>query len=300
MYCKHIPRGVAILLAALVLALPAVAQDRSADDGDEAETVWVGEDGQKHGARKVERQVWVTRDGDGDGESRTKVRVVLLNDGDEGPRTFEWSSEDGKSVVLKDGIVRFGESGEGLVHLEDLVARGFLGVQLVELTPELRQHYGVPASQGVLVGKVEPGSPAEAAGLRVGDVLTALDGEVMESSRQIRRHVRSLEEGESLAVEVYRNGSRLDLNATVVERERPEVDIRHLMERAEGPRVFTYRVDRQEVGDVLHEVRERLASPELRWRIESFQDREEELEERLQLLEEQLRELQRQLDEQDR
>src|SRR5262245_15606747 len=48
-------------------------------------------------------------------------------------------------------------------------AGGFLGVQLIGITPELRQHYGVPKDAGVLVGAVEADSPAAKAGIQVGD-----------------------------------------------------------------------------------------------------------------------------------
>ena len=45
---------------------------------------------------------------------------------------------------------------------------GYLGVELVDLTPELREHFGAPRDVGVMVGRVEPGSPAARAGLEVG------------------------------------------------------------------------------------------------------------------------------------
>jgi membrane-associated protease RseP (regulator of RpoE activity) len=164
-------------LGMALLALPAAGQS--------GYTYQVGDDGTA--------EVWVSAEADaqsstgtveGEPGDKEHVRIVVV-DGEGGePKTYEWKTEDGKTVTF---------SGEGNVHfLEDLACRGYLGVQLVELTPELREHYGATAEHGVLVGKVEPGSPAEAAGLRVGDVIVALDGESIDGSWDVRHHVRAL------------------------------------------------------------------------------------------------------------
>lgn len=226
--------------------------------------------------------------GSGEEDAEKKhVRVVLVQDDGE-PQTYEWKTEGGEVISL---------SGDDSVHfVSELTRRGYLGVQLVELTPELRQHYGVSPEIGVLVGKVEPGSPAEAAGLRVGDLITALDGEGMGSSWEIRRHVRALEEGESVAIEVHRDGSRLDLSARIVEKERPEVDVGRFFGRAGGS-PWVYNVDPGEMKDVIVDLKERFTSPEFQTRIQAFSSREEDLEKRLQELEKKLEELQKKLEE---
>jgi S1-C subfamily serine protease len=71
------------------------------------------------------------------------------------------------------------------------VARGYLGVGLTDLTPELRAHFGVPQEAGVMVSKVDAGSPAEKAGLKVGDVVTAIDGKPVATSFDVRLRIRS-------------------------------------------------------------------------------------------------------------
>ncbi|MCP4249961.1 MAG: PDZ domain-containing protein, partial [bacterium] len=68
--------------------------------------------------------------------------------------------------------------------------RGFLGVALNALSPELQQHFGAPEETGVLVGSVVEESPAQAAGLRVGDVITAIDGERITSAADVQRLIR--------------------------------------------------------------------------------------------------------------
>lgn len=260
------------LVAMALVALPATAQS--------SHSYSVSQEG--------EAEVWVSADASADGEPVHKehVRIVVVGSEDGEPQTYEWKTEDGKVISLQ---------GEGNVHfIEDMMRRGYLGVQLVDLTPELRAHYGASREHGVLVGKVEEGSPAEAAGLRVGDVITALDGEAVESSGDIRRHVRALEEGEALAIEAYRDGTRIDFSANVVEKERPEVDIRRFIGR-EGDNPFVYHVNPGEMSEAIIDLKEHFASPEFRTRINTFTSREEELEEKLKALEEKLEELSRRL-----
>jgi predicted metalloprotease with PDZ domain len=88
-----------------------------------------------------------------------------------------------------------------------IVRRGYLGVELTELTPELRTHFGAPSDAGVMVARVVPDSPADRAGLKVGDILTALDGKPVASSWDVRARVRPMEEGAMLPLEVRRDGT---------------------------------------------------------------------------------------------
>jgi hypothetical protein len=96
-------------------------------------------------------------------------------------------------------------------------ARGFLGVGLKELTPELQTHFGAPEGSGVLVGSVSDDSPAAAAGVRVGDVITAVDGLAVDSIRELRREIHH-RPGESVAIELYRDGAPRQVTARLGER----------------------------------------------------------------------------------
>src|SRR5947199_8232817 len=80
-------------------------------------------------------------------------------------------------IVDKDGKEKVYE-GEG-----PMMRRGYLGVALTELSPELRTHFGVAGDAGVGVGQGEAGSPAEKAGSRVGGSVSRGDGTAVESSR---------------------------------------------------------------------------------------------------------------------
>ena len=112
-----------------------------------------------------------------------------------------------------------------VVKIRGLVGRGFLGVQLTPLTPELRVHFGVPEDIGVMVARVEEGGPAEAAGIRVADILSAIDGERIDNARALSRAVRKKEEGDLVTIELYRDGSLASYPVTVGERDRPVIDL---------------------------------------------------------------------------
>jgi membrane-associated protease RseP (regulator of RpoE activity) len=124
-----------------------------------------------------------------------------------------------KVVIVKDGKPEVFESGGPLVN------RGFLGVGLLDLTPELRTHFGVPEDSGVMVSKVEAGSPAEKAGIKVGDVLTLIDGKAMKSTWDVMGKVRTYDNNQQVPIEIWRNGKAQTVTAPIVTRERPELDM---------------------------------------------------------------------------
>lgn len=106
------------------------------------------------------------------------------------------------------------------------LSRGaFLGVELTNLSPELRSHFGVPEGAGTMVSKVVEGSSAEVAGLQVGDIITRLAGEDITDSNTLGRAIRRQESGNTVDIEYWRDG-RVDTVATTLqENERCAVDI---------------------------------------------------------------------------
>ncbi|HEY7213461.1 MAG TPA: PDZ domain-containing protein [Thermoanaerobaculia bacterium] len=179
--------------------------------------------------------------------------------------------------VDKDGKQRVWE-GDGL-----LMKRGFLGVGLTEMTPELRTHFGAPEDAGAMVSKVEPGSPAEKAGIRVGDILTSVDGKDVESSWDVMATIRRLDGGEQVPIEVWRDGKVQTLTATITEKERSELDMGPFMWKSENGEPLMFRMPK---GEALKG-------------FESFKipasPREIELEKKLKDLEKRLDELEKQL-----
>jgi membrane-associated protease RseP (regulator of RpoE activity) len=136
--------------------------------------------------------------------------------------------ETRRVVIVKDGKPEVFESGGPLVN------RGYLGVGLLDLTPELRTHFGVPEDSGVMVSKVEAGSPAEKAGVKVGDILTLIDGKAMKSTWDVMGKVRTYDNNQQVPIEVWRNGKAQTVTAPIVTRERPELDMAPLLSKV-GP-----------------------------------------------------------------
>ena len=93
--------------------------------------------------------------------------------------------------------------------------RGMLGVQLTNLTSELRAHFGAPEDAGVMVSGVTSDSPADKAGIKVGDIITTIDGHEVSSSSDVARRIRRKDGGEVAEIVVLRDKSSLTLSATI-------------------------------------------------------------------------------------
>jgi Do/DeqQ family serine protease len=106
--------------------------------------------------------------------------------------------------------------------MEDLVkrgkvTRGWLGIGIQPLTPELAKSFGVSADEGILVNQIMPKSPAEAAGLKVGDLILSLDGKPIKNARQMQRLVAEAEIGKTIEVVVLRDKTKQALKVQVGE-----------------------------------------------------------------------------------
>ena len=82
--------------------------------------------------------------------------------------------------------------------------RGRIGVRIQDLTPDLVEALGLDVEYGALVSRVESGSPAAAAGLQAGDVIVAVGGSKVESSRDLRNAVGLVRVGETIEIDVRR------------------------------------------------------------------------------------------------
>jgi serine protease Do len=83
--------------------------------------------------------------------------------------------------------------------------QNYIGVSLQELTPELCEHFGVKEGRGLLVAKVLADSPAEKAGLKVGDVIISADGERVERVNTLQRLIQEKDKGEKITLEYIRD-----------------------------------------------------------------------------------------------
>jgi S1-C subfamily serine protease len=98
------------------------------------------------------------------------------------------------------------------------VTRPWIGIASMKITPQLARYYGLPASEGALVAKIEPYSPADDAGLRKGDVIEQIDGSKVEDPTQIASRVRGKQVNERLTLTVNRYGRQLQVPVQVDER----------------------------------------------------------------------------------
>lgn len=130
--------------------------------------------------------------------------------------------------------IRLGEDGPELLSLG---SHAYLGVELTGLTPELRRHFGVPDDAGVLVGRVDEDSPAAAAGLQVGDILTRFDDEDVTSAGRLGRLVRARDKDDQVTLEYFRDGRAATTTVTLGERRRCGFDVSGLVDLEELPRI---------------------------------------------------------------
>ena len=101
------------------------------------------------------------------------------------------------------------------------VTRGRLGIGIQPVTKELAQSFKLDSANGVVVVQVEPGSPAEKAGLQVGDVILSYNGKTIEEGNMLPRLVGNTKPGQQAKMEVSRKGERRTVTATVGEMQAP-------------------------------------------------------------------------------
>jgi serine protease Do len=100
------------------------------------------------------------------------------------------------------------------------VARGWLGVMIQPVDSALAEKLGLEKPMGALVNNVGAGSPAEKAGLLVGDVITAVDGKPIKDVGHLRQVIAMYKPGAVVSVTVARGGEKRDISATLGERTR--------------------------------------------------------------------------------
>ncbi|MDF2811656.1 MAG: Do family serine endopeptidase [Microvirga sp.] len=100
------------------------------------------------------------------------------------------------------------------------VERGYLGVRLQDMTSALAQALGRAGDEeGVLVAAVEPGGPAEEAGIRTGDVITHFNGQAVTSGRRLSRTVAAATPGTRAPMTVVRDGKAQEMTVAIAQRE---------------------------------------------------------------------------------
>jgi len=106
------------------------------------------------------------------------------------------------------------------------VTRGWLGVTIQELTPEISQKLGITKSRGALVSDVAKGSPAEKSGLARGDVIVEFDGKEVKDVNVLRNMVAQSKVGTEITIKILRAGKEYMIKAVIAEMPRDTAEAR--------------------------------------------------------------------------
>jgi serine protease Do len=149
-----------------------------------------------------------------------------INPGNSGGPLFNMN---GEVVGINTAIVATGQgigfaipinvAKELLVPLRDKgkVVRGWLGVQVQRITPELAKSFGLERERGALVADVMPNTPAERAGIERGDVILEFNGRKIEDMNDLPRIVASISPGSDVPVRLMRKGQEKKIQVKVDE-----------------------------------------------------------------------------------
>lgn len=111
--------------------------------------------------------------------------------------------------IVKETLLPLREKGK--------VTRGWLGVSIQQVTPELAKSFGLEDEKGALVSDIAPGGPAEKAGVKRGDIIIEVNGKPLKDYHELPRAVASMSPGERVTFKVLRDGKEETIAAEVGE-----------------------------------------------------------------------------------
>ncbi|PTX97496.1 serine protease [Verrucomicrobia bacterium LW23] len=121
----------------------------------------------------------------------------------------------GLGFAIPSNLARF--TLESLIR-HGKVVRGFLGVDIQDVKPELREAFGLPSEEGALITDVTKGGPADKGGVERGDVIVEFDGQKVKTTSELRLLVSLTNIGKEVKVTVIRNRKPHTLTMTITER----------------------------------------------------------------------------------
>ncbi|MDZ7582236.1 MAG: DegQ family serine endoprotease [Deltaproteobacteria bacterium] len=113
--------------------------------------------------------------------------------------------------MAKDIIAQLKSKGE--------VTRGWMGVGIQDLTPELAEYYKVKGETGVLVTQIFEGDPADKAGIKTNDIITAVNGAPVTTSRELSRRIAALGVGQKADITIMRDGRKKTVTVETAKRQ---------------------------------------------------------------------------------
>jgi len=132
----------------------------------------------------------------------------------------------GEAVGINTAIIIKDKTGKGYAVpintvryvMNELIAqgrveRGWLGVEIQPLTPELVKNFGLANAQGVMISDIKKGGPAESAGMKKGDIILELNRMAMSDPSALRSVISSLKPGNNALFLVFRDGKRMFISA---------------------------------------------------------------------------------------
>jgi serine protease Do len=119
------------------------------------------------------------------------------------------------------------------------VIRGRIGVVIDPVTREVADAIGLGKSTGAMVRAVEPGGPADKAGVEPGDIITRVDSRTVESSVELPRIIGNIKPGAKATLQVFRRGGTRDLSVVVAEFDAERVVARRAPEKESKPAPVT-------------------------------------------------------------
>ncbi len=142
---------------------------------------------------------------------------------------------EGKVIGINTAIIASGQGigfavpvnlARGIVkQLKDKgeVTRGWLGVAIQDISPEMAEYYGIKKKKGVLVTEAFEGDPASEAGIKAKDIIIAVNGKDIENTHDLTRIIANFKVGEKVDIDVLRDGRKKTFKITIAKREDSDV-----------------------------------------------------------------------------
>ena len=102
------------------------------------------------------------------------------------------------------------------------VTRGWIGVEIQEITPELAESFKLPKVQGAIIAGVMRGGPADKAGIKPGDVLLEVEGKAVNDSAGMLNVIAQLKPGDKAGMKLMRNGKNIEIAVAIGTRPKPQ------------------------------------------------------------------------------